>query len=158
MKEIIHPDNFKKIEFWAATTLFVFLLFFHISDAISPRPDAGRGTGEQGPFTYYFISSIIRYTVLYLAFLLLNFVIVPKLVRKEALMLNVVLTLMTFLVVGFIEALTATSLKYAFFINVDTSRHDYVVQRSFLYAAWLLLMFGFYSVIKYCGLWLLARS
>src|ERR671939_319178 len=102
MKDFIYkPANFSKIEFWAATTVFVFLVLFHISDALSIHRALGWASpeGAKSPFDYYFVSKLIRYTTLYVSFLILNFKVVPKLVRKEALLLNISLTLIVFVLI-----------------------------------------------------------
>src|SRR5215203_1814530 len=102
MKDFItKPDNFKKIEFWAATTIFVFLVFFHISHALNiewpPTPGAAP---QRYPFGYNFVYKLIQYVVLYGTFLILNFSIVPKLMRRESLVLNILFVLVIYLVIG----------------------------------------------------------
>lgn len=163
MKDFIYkPANINRIEFWAATTIFVLLVFFHISDSLSidwpPQRENPQNTGT--PFSYHFISELIRYCILYGAFLLLNFRVVPKLIRKEAVLLHVFIILIIFLLVGVVFGSVATYLKYALIAGYKTDRgtHNFVFQKSLLYAFWLLLLFGFYSIIKYTGLYLLTRS
>src|SRR5688500_3866565 len=79
-----------KLEFWAMTTIYVFVMFFHITDII----DAGEFKLEEGraiPFEYYFYPVMIRYTILYIGLLIMNFVVLPGLVKKEAVATNVML-------------------------------------------------------------------
>lgn len=160
MKDFISkPDNFRRIEFWAVTTTFVFAIFFLINSALSN----GWSTSSRGVATlgnYYFVSKLLRYTLLYLAFIVLNFKIVPKLVQKEALALNVIATLLVFFIVGLLFGTIDTFLKYRMLPaeDVDRSAHNLIIQSRFLYAAKLLLLFGFYTVVKYFGLYLLAHS
>lgn len=163
MKDFItNPVNFKKIEFWAATTIFVFLVFFHISDAVNIDwpPNQGTPAPQRYPFDYYFIYKLIQYVILYGTFLVLNFVIVPRLVRKEVLLVNIVSILVIYLVIASMFGTMATYLKYAMVPGARTNwtTHIFQFQNSFLYALWLLLVFGFYSVIKYTGLYILTRS
>jgi two-component sensor histidine kinase len=42
--------------------------------------------------------------------------------------------------------------------HYDRSAHNLIIQSRFLYAARLLLLFGFYSVVKYIGLYLLSHA
>ena len=101
MKDLItKPANFSRIEFWGATTIFVFSVFFLISDALHLGFGSNSREGAATPFDYYFVSKLIRYTVLYLAFLLLNFKIVPQLTKKQNLPLNLFITLVLFVLIG----------------------------------------------------------
>jgi two-component system, LytTR family, sensor kinase len=163
MKDFLtKPANFNKIEFWAATTIFVFLVFFHISDAVNIDwpPQQGPPAAHRNPFDYYFVYKLIQHVILYATFLVLNFLIVPRLVRREALLLNIVSVLVIYLVIGAVFGTMATYLKYAMLpgARTDWATHNFQFQNSFVYAFWLLLVFGFYSVIKYTGIYLLSRS
>jgi two-component system, LytTR family, sensor kinase len=163
MKEFINKNvNFTRVEFWAATTIFIFAVFFLITNALGNDWTSARGTSgnTRVPFDYYFISKLIRYTILYIAFLLLNFIIVPRLIRKEALSLNILLIILILLVMGLAFGTTNTYLKYILLPNYQASQgtHISLIQSSFLYAAWLLLLMGFYSVIKYASLYLLTHA
>lgn len=156
----IKPANFRQIEFWGATTVFVFAVFFLISNSLQIRWEGGGGLPTRSPFDYYFVSNLIRYTVLYGAFLLLNFRIVPALVKKQSLALNLFATLVLFFAIGLVYAFVGTFLKYTLVVGSRSSHatHLFLFQKSFLYAFWLLLMFGFYSFIRYAGLYLLTRA
>src|SRR5687767_14650406 len=147
MKDFISkPANFERVEFWAATTIFVFMVFFHITDAVTGDARQ-RVEGTSINFNYYFISRLIRYTVLYLVFLVLNFKIVPRLLKRERLLQNVVLLILLYVTVAVIFGVRDTYLKDAMVPGFRASNAVYnvVFQKSFLYAAWLLLVFGFYS-------------
>jgi len=162
MKDFISkPSNFTRIEFWGATAIYIFAVFFLISHSLN----LGTTTiidnqPVRNPFDYYFVSKLIRYTVLYLSFLFLNFRVVPELVKKEAIWLNVALVAVLFILMGLVFGATATFLKYFMIRGFRTSRsvHNFLFQNGFLYAAWLLLLYSFYTVIKYSGLYLLAKS
>lgn len=163
MKNFINKySNFNRIEFWAVTTLFVFVVFFHISDALNITSNANKNGVEtvQNPFDYYFVSNLIRYIALYLGFLFLNFMVVPKLVRKENVFTNILFIILVFLVTGITFGIVNTYLKYSLVpgYRTDPATHNYILQNAFLFSLWLLLMFGFYSVIKYTGIYLIARS
>ena len=169
MKDLMNRSVlFSRIEFWAATTIFVFDVFFFITegfdDIASIRTYNRRPFEEAGiSFNYYrnyFIPRLIRYTFLFLAFMLLNFNIVPKLVRKEAMYRNILVILITFITGGFVLGITDTYIKNYLFSNFASEQEAYnsIFQNSFLYATWLLLMLGFYSVIKYLGIYLLSNA
>ena len=162
MKDFISkPANFSKLEFWGATTFFVFAVFFLISDALNiGLNNTGNNGITKSPFDYYFVNNLIRYTVLYGAFLILNFRIVPDFIKKEAIWVNIILTIILFLLIGLIFGASTTFLKYAMMPQAKNDRvtHNFLFQKGFLLALWLLLLYGFYSVIKYTGLYLLTRT
>jgi hypothetical protein len=148
------------VEFWAATTIFVFAVF-SLSTADSPNSVYFDEAGI--PFHYYqdyFFPQLIRYTLLYLSFLLLNFFVVPRLIRKQALFLSIFLIVITFLVVGAVIGTIETYSKSYLFTQERTQQqtYDFIFQNSYHHAFWLLLMFGFYTVIKHAGLYLLSNS
>lgn len=158
---ISKQDNFHKIEFWAATTIYVFAVFFLINMVLGQDNEPGfAGKRNEIYITYVFVSRLIRYTVLYLSYLLLNFVVVPRLVKREAIVLQIFLAVVVYLVLALAFGATDTYLKYALLRGAyaGTAAHNSVFHTSFFYASWLLLLFGFYSVIKYVGQYLLAQQ
>ncbi|HYH14040.1 MAG TPA: hypothetical protein VD794_02405, partial [Flavisolibacter sp.] len=154
--------NFHRVEFWAVTTLFVFVIFFHISDAleISRTSEENTPGTVKTPFDYHFVSNLIRYIVLYLGFLFLSFIVVPKLLRRENVLLNILFIALALIVTSIVFGITNTYLKYNMVAGyrTDAYTHNSLLQNGFLYSLWLLLMFGFYTVIKYIGLHLLSES
>lgn len=163
MKEFINKTvNFTRIEFWAATTIFIFAVFFLITNALGNDWTSVRNSSGNTriPFDYYFSSKLIRYSIFYIAFLLLNFIIVPRLIRKEALGLNILSIILILIVMGLVFGATNTYLKQFLLPGYQSNQvtHTSIIQNSFLYAAWLLLLMGFYSVIKYASLYLLTHA
>lgn len=160
MKDFISkPSNFVRVEFWAATTIFVFMVFFHITDAVTGDARERLYTANI-PFNYFFASRLLRYIILYGAFLLLNFTIVPRLLKKENIAWNLVLAVGVFVAVALAFGVRDTYLKDLLIPNFRPSNRVYniVFLKSFLYATWLLMVFTFYCVIKYLSLYLLSRS
>jgi hypothetical protein len=163
MKDFINkPSNFNRIEFWAATTIFVFVVFFRISDALGSDWALTKGSYHQSSVTFgnYFFPRLIQYTILYSAFVLLSFTVVPNLVNKKYLFQNILLIILTYAAVSIVFGIIDTYLKSYLFNKYKNEQrtYDIIFQNSFLYGSWLMLMFGFYSVIKYFGLYLLSRS
>ncbi|HVG11714.1 MAG TPA: hypothetical protein VM843_01870, partial [Flavisolibacter sp.] len=158
------PNNrttaFARIEFWAATTIFVFLVFFHISDAMTDDWTRRSPYSTGIPFDFYFFPTLARYTFMYLAFLLLNFKVVPALIEKRQVAKNIFLLVLCYLLLSLVMGVTATYLKADLFANFSSVReaHNYLYRNAFLFTAWLLLLFGFYSIIKYIGVYLLAHA
>lgn len=167
MKEFItKPTNFNRVEFWGATTLFVIITFSFITQAVQ-RDVADIYTFNKHhfedagiPFSYYrnyFVPVLIRYTFLFISFLFLNFYVVPRLLRKEAVTQMIVFTLLFYIFGGALVGTTDTYIKNYLFQQYATENETYnaVFQRSYLYCLWLLLLIGFYTVIKYSGIYLL---
>jgi two-component system, LytTR family, sensor kinase len=160
MKNLISKtENFNRVEFWAATTIFVFIVFFHITDAIT---NSGYSTNDSVnlPFSYFFVSRLIQYVVLYLAFLFLNYYAVPKLLKKEDTWLNIFSIILVFMIIALIFSVSGTYMRDQFPPRKHSSQMEYylVYQKSILYAAWLLLAFGFYSVMRYSSIYLLRNA
>jgi two-component system, LytTR family, sensor kinase len=166
---VIKPESLPKPEFWAATTIYVFSVFFLITPALDNDPANIRTANSwyfneaNMVFHYYrnfFIPQFVKYTILYLSFLGLNFVVLPKLVRKEALAQNILFIVVTFLMLGMVLGITDTYTKSYLFRRYSSEDAMYMVvfQSSFLYAFWLILLFGFYAIIKSISLYLLSHS
>ncbi|CAM3785873.1 histidine kinase [Pontibacter korlensis] len=154
------PIQRNKVEFWAATTIYVFSLF---SLSIDYSPNEFYFQNTNLVFHYYehfFWPQLVRFTVVYLAFLLLNFKVAPKLIHRESVWLNVLLVLAAFVAVGVVTGITDTYYKGYLITKYDYVQEfwNYTFQSSFQNTLRLLLVFGFYTFIKYFGLYLLSNS
>ncbi|WP_299822968.1 histidine kinase [uncultured Pontibacter sp.] len=157
---LVEPIQRNKVEFWAATTMLVFALF-SLSTGVSPNKHAFDDEGiVYHYYEHYFFPQLFRYVILYLAFLLMNFVVIPRLIAKRVLWLNIFLVLLTFVLLGILNGVLDTYTRAHLFSRFDSEQRTYEVifQQSFHYAFRLLLIIGFYTVIKYVGLYLLANS
>jgi hypothetical protein len=106
------------------------------------------------PDNYYglfFFPQLCQHAVLYAAFLLLNFVVVPRLVARKALILDILFGLSIILLLGVALATIDTYLKHYLLSNFDSVDYAwfYFFRERTLYAVWLALVFGFYSVAQY---------
>ena len=162
------PENYARFEFWAVTTIFVFAVFFFITEALNNTSNShvpnkvffDKALVPFGFFGNYFIPMLIRFVLLYTAFLFLNFSLAPKLIRKDALTWNILLVILTWLVAGLVLGLTEAALKSYLFTSFGSTAYGltYFFQNSFLFAFWLLLIFLFYTVLKYLILYFWLRS
>lgn len=157
---IAEPLQRNKVEFWAATTIFVFALFSLIT-ADSPNEHHFWEVGYN--FQYYenyFWPQLVRYTLLYLTFLLLNFKVMPAFISKHKVWLYVFITLLAFIALSLFAGILDTYTKGYLFEEFATEDETYshIFQNSFRHTLWLFLMFGFYSAIKFTGLYLLSNS
>ncbi|WP_205502181.1 sensor histidine kinase [Rufibacter psychrotolerans] len=162
MKDLLHKPGFlNKVEFWTATSIFVIAAFFLSADA--PGPTKRLFEEARTPFYYYsdyFFPQLIKYTLVYLAFLLLNFKVVPHLIRKEEKLRSVLAVVAVFLVIWLVFGVLDTYAKNYLFSRFPTEddTYDYIFQETAFLAFRLLLLLGFYSFIKYTALYLLANS
>lgn len=165
MKEIINkPADINKIEFWAATTMFVFSIFFLVSGSINQNwvPDKFEFTEAHQQYSYfynYFLPSLVRYSVFFGSYLLLTFLIVPPISRKQNVALNIILTLGIFYFLSIVLGTTDTWLRgYLFTDYGENELYAKLFQESIMYSFWLLLMFALYTAIKQLAIYLLENS
>ncbi|WP_299700188.1 histidine kinase [uncultured Pontibacter sp.] len=157
---IAKPIQRNKVEFWAATAIFVSSLFSLFIDYSPNEYEFMRAGVVYNYYEHFFWPQLVRYTCIYLAFLLLNFRVVPRLMRKEAVWLNVLLLVLTFFGVGLLTGITDTYFKGYLLPNyysVDEFWED-IFQGSFQNTLWLLLVFSFYTFIKYVAHYLLDNA
>ena len=86
------PFDINKIEFWGATLLYVLSIFILVSGAARQGMSPGWGPNDN-PFTEhhlkysyyanYMIPMLFRNTFFYMAYLLLTFYLVPKLIMRK---------------------------------------------------------------------------
>ncbi len=109
MKDALKLNTtFTRIEFWAATTIFAFIMLFFITDGFDQGNAAYKSNFEKAgvPFDFYkhfFIPQLIRNLTIFLSLLYVNFIIVPKLISRQNLPLNLALLVFVFLVAGAIS-------------------------------------------------------
>jgi hypothetical protein len=111
------------------------------------------------PLAYY-ISHIMRINLLYLGFLLLNFAIVPALVKKESVTKNILLAALLFITTGIVYGITGTYINSRLLAKYSTLEQAYEVifRKNFWYAAGLFLLFAGYALTKYACLYLLTNA
>jgi len=160
MKELKkNPLELNSVEFWAATTLYIFSVFILITQA-------NYGTDYRAQY-YGHYSSIsgmgalvpraCRYTILYITFLIFNFRIWPSIAKKEQTPLHIIYSIMLFTLVCANYAVTDTYLepKLMQFHRSPFYFNRQVFGRSLLQTLWILMMLGFYSGVKYLSVYLL---
>jgi hypothetical protein len=168
------PSNSKltaltKIEFWAAMTLFVFVIFFFITDSLGSH-DANhypynknwfRDAGVRFDYnSHYFIPALIRNVIVFGLFLVLNFLVVPQLILRRRLFLNIIFVLVLLALSTLVFGITDTYLK-AYLFAADKPIHvvhNEIFLRAFLFSCYLLLMLGFYTALKYACVYILANA
>ena len=170
MKDFIsNSSNIRKIEFWAATTIYILAVLFLITGSLGKdlanvwAPNKAAFIKANVPFQYYqnyLLPQLVPYTFFYLAFLILNFIITPKIQKKEALTRNIFFICLLFMTAGLLFGTTDTYLRNFLFSSYGSEEEAYEVlfQNGFIHAFRLLLLFGFYYLIRESGIFILSNA
>lgn len=159
--------NLIKLEFWGFITLFAFGVIFFIWNRFSNNgPDdipykAGFDKMKL-PFNYYknyVIPVFIEFFIFtFGAFGIINFYIVPRLVRKEQALKNILLLIGVFLLLGLADAITDTYTHTYWFVKDSGRDTTQLVVNSFVSPIRVFVLFGIYTLLKYTGLYFIANS
>ncbi|MXV15314.1 sensor histidine kinase [Pedobacter sp. HMF7056] len=103
---------------------------------------------------------MVRYTVLYASFVLLILNITPALLSRRNVALNVIFCLFLFVGLGLIFAVTDTWLRgYVVVDHPDLDAfYGQVFKENMIYGFWLMMMFVFYTAIKYAASYILLNT
>jgi two-component system LytT family sensor kinase len=155
MKDFIYrPAFIRSLEFWTATSIVIAALFFRISGVLSGTT-AGipfiQGTGGAAiPAQYYrlqFFPQLLQYLAFYGAFMLLNFIVVPRIIAKRALATNIVLGFVVMTTLGLILATLDTYLRSGTLGSYPNLRgaHQAIFRERALYMIWLTILYAGYA-------------
>lgn len=157
-------DKLRKAEFVTAVGIYVFVLLVFMTDARKSYSDLdapNRALFDQANLQFsfyrnYFFPVIAQFTIVFLAFMAINFKLAPKLVRGEAIAKNLILVILTYILSGAGFCFTRSFTK-AHFLNNEQPILA-LVQSGFSTITWLFFTFGIYTAIKYTGVYLLSNS
>lgn len=170
MKDLIKkPVDIDKIEFWAASTLYVFAVFLLVSNAAKGDFSSNwTFTGQQFAdhhlrfdyFANYFVPQIIRYSLFYAGYVLLSKCIIPPILKKQNIGLYLISIVGLFFIIGCVNMVTDTWFKGYLFADYKTDQevYNFLFNSNLIYAFWLMMMFALYAVIKYIAQYLLINS
>jgi sensor histidine kinase YesM len=153
------PFDINKIEFWGATILYVLSIFILVSGAARQGMTPGWGPNaylfeqlnlKYSYYEYYMIPMFFRNTFFYGGYLILTFYLVPRLISKKNILVNSILFLLVFAIIGIVCGVTDTWIKAYLFAEYQDHQevNDMISSSNATFAAWLMLIFTFYSVIK----------
>lgn len=144
-----------KIEFWIATFLYGFAILLLLSNANeqvswSTLNQFKKANVKFSYFSSFFLPELLRYSILYFSFLLLNFCVVPGLLKKADLRWNSVSIFGLFLFTGLATGVSYTYSRAWRFSHFDTEDEAYadLFFRAFTYAAWMILIICLYTGLK----------
>jgi hypothetical protein len=155
---------FTKIEFWAVTTIFGFITFFFIIDgldgpsAFDDSPFFKRFEDAGVKFNFYehfFIPQLIRNIWLYVSLVSLNFLIIPRIFSKEAVLRNIGILVLIFVATVIIFSVTGTYLiGYLYGMQGKDKTDQYLFLEGVEDALRVLCVLAIYTAIKYGGVYL----
>jgi len=155
--------NFIRIEFWAFTTLFVFVMFFFITNGHGD--DTYRQLFQEanipfGFYSNYFIPQFIINVCLFVVFLATNFFIIPRLMKREKVIKNIVLFLFVFIATGSVFGVANTWIHGYRYANAPREAVDEAIFSSAFFqdALSVFIVLLFYSGIKYSAKYLLSKT
>lgn len=160
MKQFILKQNWARLEFWAATCLLAFVVFFLFADGVQETwISLDDNVVAEASVRYYTARNLIEYTAIYLAFLLINFKLVPSLVQRNHIIRNTLLLVLMLVMLWLIFGFTHTYLKsYITGNDINGTEHDMQFWHSARHALQVMLFAGGYAVIKHLSIYLLSRS
>lgn len=161
-------DNYNKVEFWGITVVYVMALFLLISDAISHGryDDWGRNAYQfqEAGVKYnllvnYTIPVAIGYTFLYMGYIMLTLVVVPRIKSRQHLVGNILLGLLVFFVVSLALGVCDTWIQgYKLKDTPLSTFYNTITRNRTIFGFWMLFLFVIYTVIKYFAIYLLAHE
>jgi len=154
----MNNSDFKKIEFWIATGLFLLTIFLLLSGADRDfngfRYNIAYPFREAGiPFSYfshYFIPRIISLSVYYSCFLLLNYVLIPAIFGKKNTALNITWSTLLLLAISLTNWILSTYSKAYILVRYDdiSQAYAFLFGKSLIYTILVFLLITFYVAIK----------
>jgi len=155
--------DLQKAEFWVSTILYCFAIIILISNTGERRhPNEYYYFQQQRlPFSYfyhYFLPNLFRYSVIYFAFIAINFLILPALIKKEKSSLNGVLLVGLFIIIGLVYSITKTYSQAYILVEYKDIQDAYnrIFFNGFTSALWTIIAISGYVLLKEFIIYLLA--
>lgn len=159
MKDLLKkPVTFEKVEFWAATAMYVFAVFTLLGSSRLNHyhwdiPNEYLFEQYRVPFSYvkyYFLPELCRYTLYYCAYLAFTFIVIKRLTNHRNIILTILLILCIYLIMFGVLGTTDTWMKcYLYYDHSERYLYNLVFKQEAIDTLWLLIAFGFYTVAKY---------
>ncbi|WP_316786762.1 sensor histidine kinase [Pedobacter frigiditerrae] len=147
--------DLQKAEFWIATILYGIALILLISNTGNRRHSYEyyhfRNNGLTFSYLYsYFLPKLFQYSIIYFGFLSLNFLIIPKLIKKQQSTLNGILLFGLFLIMGLVISICKTYTEAYFLLEYDDIQDAYnrVFFKGFSSSLWIIIAIAGYVLLK----------
>jgi two-component system LytT family sensor kinase len=156
-----------RLEFWGFATLFVFGVIFFIwnrfsSNSVEETPYKAAFDQIGLPFNYYknyVVPVFIEFFIFtFGAFGVINFYILPQLLKRQQVLKNILLLVGLFLMLGLADAITDTYTHAYWYVKGSGRDTTELVIKSFISPIRVFVLFGVYTLLKYTGLYFLTNS
>lgn len=151
---------FKKLEFGAATAIFLLLLFPLLYQSVTynvfeMQRDFGYKFHQYHQVFDYYIHYVLpllaQITIVYAAFLFLNMIVIPKFLEQQRWLPGLSM-IMGMLVLVFLVIMVAYSYRYGYLLGVYSSvrgAHMYFAKSAFITTAFYSLIYVFYYAVRH---------
>lgn len=151
----MQKKDLQRGEFWVSTILYVLAIIILIS-TVNFRGEywiRRQFNEEHLTFSYfsnYFVPELFRYSVFYFSFLLLNFYLIPSLVKRRNEFLNYTLLVVLITTTGLILGVCRTYSEAYILLEYRTLQQAYnrIFFSSFSYAMWMVILIAAYVLLK----------
>lgn len=163
MKDFMNRPGFvRSLEFWTAISIFIVIVFFRISGMIGGDLYGMRDASGKIPsyfYRLYFFPQILQYVSFFLAFMLLNFVIVPRIIAGRSLVLNLITAILTIGALGFVLAVLDTYLRNPVLRDFSSiaEAHASIFRDRALYMIQVTIVYGIYAAAIHGCMYLIAN-
>lgn len=155
--------NFKdlqKIEFWVATGIYLIAIFLMVVNIDQDTLSGNFYSYQIYPFRnsginfsylpHYFLPKLFNATSFYLVFLLLNFYLIPALIKKTNTELNTILLISVFFLYGLFTSIGYTYSRAYLLVeyNSITEAYFHLFVKGYTYALYMIMMFSLYVLTK----------
>lgn len=152
--------DLQKIEFWVTTGVYLLVIFLMVinidqdsmsgrfySNQIYPFRDSGINFSY---LPHYFLPKLFSTTAMYLVFLLLNFYLIPALIKQSNLILNTFLLIAIFFIYGLITSIGYTYSKAYLLVEYANLTEAYVhlFVKGYSFTLYVILMISLYVLTK----------
>ena len=156
----MNSKDLQKIEFWIATVLYLLVIFLMVinidrdtitgnfySHKIYPFRDSGINFSY---LPHFFLPKLFSATSFYLVFLLLNFYLIPALIKQSHTLLNAFLLVSVFFVYGLSTSIGYTySMAYLLVAYNNTMEaYFHLFIKGYSHVTYVISMFSFYVLTK----------
>lgn len=156
----MNSKDLQKIEFWVATGIYLLVIFLMIinidqdtlsgnfySYQIYPFRDSGINFSY---LPHYFLPKLVSSTSFYLVFLLLNFYLIPALIKQINTVLNTFLLASVFFLYGLLISICYTYSKAYLLIEYQSINEAYfhLFVKGYTYTMFIMVMFSLYVLTK----------
>ncbi len=152
--------DLQKIEFWVATGLYLLVIFLMIinidqdtqsGDFYSYQISNFRNSGINFSYLpHYLLPKLFSTTSFYFIFLLLNFYLIPTLIKQTNTVLNTFLLVAVFFLYGLSTSIGYTYSKAYLLVAYDnmTEAYFHLFVKGYSHAIYMMVMFSLYVITK----------